>query len=210
MPAINQATLVRALLVVSLAAGLGAAKAQSFTNVPVLAAELRSEAGPGQLKAERAYLSAGAEKFSLLVPTGFLARSGDPSRLMLITTNLDRVFTLRLVQRAGTGGPAETTEGCRSLILSAHPYAKITQEFSRVGDGRRGPAFDANWIEPGGVGRSARIIFVPSRENVLEFAMVCSPEKFTAGCQALNTILATFRASDENGHLHISPLSDRL
>ena len=182
----------------------------SSTNQPVFLAELREESGIGQSVANRAYVTAGVERFSLLVPPGFRGRASDPSRMTLVTTNFDRVFCMRSAGPIPLDGQPLDPETCRRSIITAHPGAKILQEFSRTADGRSGPVFDAEWTESGGVGRRARIAFIPSRRSILEFSMLCSPDVFERGCQALNTIFATFRASDEKGELHISPLSDKL
>jgi hypothetical protein len=211
MRAINLSnTLAVLLLAAALLSAPATVRADQATNLFALKAELRQEAGLGQRIAERAYLTAGAERFSLLVPSGFLARVGDSAELMLVTTNVDRVFTLRIVGRTVSTTQELNPETYRNLIRTAHPEVNFAQEFARAADGRKGLAFDARWSERGNVPRTGRIVFIPSRESILEFAMVCSPEEFASGCQALNTILATFRASDEKGQLHISPLSDKL
>jgi hypothetical protein len=203
-------TLLAAFWAAAVISGPPTATAETTTNSYPLRAELRQEAGLGQRVAERAYLTAGTERFALLVPAGFLARVGNQAELTLVTTNLDRVFSLRIVGRKASMGEEPNSEMCRNFIRGTHPDVSFGQEFTRIGDGRRGPAFDAHWTERGNVARTARVVFIPSRESLLEFAMVCSPEQFTSGCQALNTILATFRASDDKGELHISPLSDKL
>jgi hypothetical protein len=211
MRAINSlALLMSGLAAVTLTTANAKAEDASSTNFLALRAELRQEPGPGQVPAERAYLTAGTERFSFLLPAGFRGRAGDAACLTLVTTNHDRVFTFRILQPGTAEAQPVTLEVGRGMVFRGHPGAKIAQEFSRVVDGRTGPAFDAEWIEPGGVARKARVAFIPARNSLLEFAMVCSPEKFPNGCQAMNTIFATFRASDEKGELHISPLSDRL
>ncbi len=182
----------------------------SKTNALVIQAELRQETGLGQSLAERAYITFGKEKFALLVPSGFRGHISEANRMTLVTANFDRLFALRVVEPLASEDQPLRPEGLRQRVLEAHPGARILAELSRVADGRVGPAFDVEWIEGGKVPRRARVAFIPSHDSLLEFSMVCSPEVFDTGCQALNTIFTTFRASDGKGELHISPLSDKL
>jgi hypothetical protein len=181
--------------------------AESPTNAAPATVEMRQELGAGQSVSERAYLNMGLERFALLVPHGFRGRATAAVPLMLITTNSGCVFTLRSL------GPLEDNqldpERARARVLTTYDNGQIVQEFSRAVNGRTAFLFDVSRLEQG-VPRKVRIAYLPSRQQLLQLCMSCNQDDFARGCQALNTIFATFRIGDEKGELRVSPLSDRL
>lgn len=179
------------------------------TNLPVMAAELRHEEGPGQLPADRAYVVAGTNKFAFLIPAGFKLETLNDRLVALATRDYSCQITFRLAGPLPSEGELDTNTYSATLI-EEHPGAKVINSFAAFADSRSGPAFEVEL--PGAVGswRRAEFAFIPSRAGVLEFGLICSPEKFERGRQQLSTVMLTFRASDAQGQLHIAPLSDRL
>ena len=174
---------------------------------PVLKIETRHEGGPGLMPADRVYVTCGSNHFALLLPAGFRVQSSGARSLTLLSDDSSCIFTFRPGQQLE---PSELSlERCRKALLSEHPTARITQEFALWADSRSGPAFDAAWTAAGALARLARVVFIPSTDGVLEFSMVCDPDKIEVGRRALHTILLTFRASDPNGKLQVAPLSNQ-
>jgi len=58
--------------------------------------------------------------------------------------------------------------------------------------------------------RAARVAFIPLRAGVVEFNIESSSEKFDENLPHLHYVMLTFRASDTDGKLEATPLSDRL
>jgi len=52
--------------------------------------------------------------------------------------------------------------------------------------------------------------FIPLRAGLLEFSVDSSPRNLGPSLGEFNYVMLTFRASDENGQLAATPLSDRL
>jgi len=52
--------------------------------------------------------------------------------------------------------------------------------------------------------------FIPLRAGLLEFRVDSSPKNLGASLGDFNYVMLTFRASDENGKLAATPLSDNI
>jgi hypothetical protein len=179
------------------------------TNALALSAETRHEEGPGLLPADRAYVRAGTNKFAFLVPTGLKLETWSDGRVALVSRDYSRKITFRIVGPPEPAGIEAGSESWFRRVTAQYPQAKIIKAFSAFADSCRGPAYEIAFVESASL-RRGQVAFIPCRVAVLEFSLVCSPEDFEAARQQLNTILLTFRSSDPNGELHISPLSDKL
>ncbi len=217
MQATKWATAI-ALAVVSIAthgfAGPGDLLAESNggsdTNLPSLTAIMSHEEGPGLLPTDRVYATAGTNKFSFLVPSGFTMQTWADGRVALVNRDYSCQITFRLAGRLPTDGAELNPDVWSERILAEYAGAKIGQVFSAIADGRRGPAFEFYCAGAAGSLRRAQVAFIPSWSAILEFGLICNPDKFEAARHQLNTVMLTFRASDPKGELHISPLSDKL
>ena len=184
--------------------------ASPFAESTPLSVEVKHEAGPGLLPANRAYVTAGTNKFAFLLPDGFRLDQSDPCRVALVSSDFACLLTLRIIGALPPGAEGPDAGACRKQVLTEHPGAKILEEFSRSAANRSGPAFDFRWSASTKLERHALAAFIPSQAGILEFRLVSSLEKFEASRAAFNSLLLTFRASDANGRLSIVPLSDRL
>jgi hypothetical protein len=184
--------------------------AECTTNLPTLMAQVRREEGPGLLPADRAYVTAGTNTFAFLVPPNFRMESWNDGRVALVSRDYSCQITFQL---AGPLPPERNeldSDYYSGRVLMQYPGAKIISVFSAIADSRRGPAYEIECTGTGGTSRRGQVAFIPSRFAVLEFSLVCSPARFESARRQLNTVMLTFRASDANGELHISPLSDKL
>jgi hypothetical protein len=182
----------------------------SGTNLPPLMAAVRHEEGPGLLPADRVYATAGTNRYSFLTPPGYKMEPLGVGGIALVNRDYSCQITFRLVGPPPLKDTEISPETCTERILAEHPGAKVQSTFSSIADSRRGPAFEFQCTGTAGSWCRGQTAFIPSWNAVLEFSLVCSPEKFDAARSQLNTVMLTFRASDPKGELHISPLSDKL
>jgi hypothetical protein len=180
------------------------------TNMPPVAAEMRHEEGPGLLPADRAYVIAGTNKFAFLIPPGLKLETWSQHLVALVTRDYSCQITFRLAGPLPADASEVSADVYRARLLEEFPGARILKSFSAIADSHRGPAYEADLPGSAGSWRRGLIAYIPSRTAVLEFCLNCVPEKFEAARQQLSTVMLTFRSSDENGQLHISPLSDKL
>jgi hypothetical protein len=180
------------------------------TNAPPLRVEVRHEGGPGLSAANRAYVTAGTNKFAFQLPDGFRLETADPQKVTLVSADYNSLLTWRILGPVPSETPELASAACRELLMERHPGGKIIEEFTLPSLGGRGPAFDVRWNATGGGPRDERIVFIPALAGVLEFSLVSSPEKFKTAQPELDTLLLTMRASDANGKLVVPVLSDKL
>jgi hypothetical protein len=180
------------------------------SNPAPMRVEVRLEGGPGMSPANRAYVTAGTNKFAFQMPAGFRLETADPQKVMLVSGDFNCLLTWQILGPVPTGSPDLDPASYRELLLERHPGGKIVEEFNLPALGRRGPAFDLRWNAKGGAPRYERVVFIPALAGVLEFSLVGSPEKFKAAQPDFDLLLSSFRASDANGKLVVPVLSNRL
>jgi hypothetical protein len=180
------------------------------SNPPPMRVEVRYEGGPGLSPANRAYVTAGTNKFAFQMPAGFRLESADPQKVTLVNADYNCLLSWRILGPVPPESPGLDPASYRELLLERHPGGKIIEEFTLPALGRRGPAFDLRWNAKGGAPRYERDVFIPALAGVLEFSLVGSPEKFKAAQPEFHLLLLSFRASDANGKLVVPMLSDKL
>jgi hypothetical protein len=180
------------------------------SNPPPFRAEIRHEGGPGLMPADRAYITAGTNKFAFLIPAGFRVQTTDSQQVTLVSHDYNCLLTWRLLGPV----PPETSElepaPYRALLLSRHPGGKIVEEFTLPALGRQGPAFDFRWNAAGARANRELVVFVPALAGVMEFSLLSSPEKFDTARSEFDLLRLSFRASDANGKLVVPIISDKL
>jgi hypothetical protein len=180
----------------------------SRTNPPLVLVKVLSEGGP-DIAAQRAYVSAGTNKFAFLVPSGFRLDSSQDNCTVMHSEDYSSTLTLRMVDPLLISGQELGPALGTKLILREHPNAAFLQNFSLSAANRAGPALDFHWLELGAL-KYGRAVFIPWKDYVLEFALATDTDQFVANQRLLNTLLLTFRAADAAGRLEIAPLSDKL
>jgi hypothetical protein len=178
-------------------------------SAPRMRVNVEHQGGPGQISCTRVYLTAGAEKFAFLVPEGFGIDTSAPDKVTLSHVGVGNVS----VQFVGTG--AEETKETqlavyRQSLAREYPGLKIREEFSLTAAGQAGPAFDLSWLSSGGLQRSARVAFIPLKTGLVEFSLQSNPGNFEQALTHLHFVMLTFRASDKQGKLEATPLSQNL
>jgi len=179
------------------------------TNQPPITVTLKSQGGPGQIPATRAYITAGTNKFAFLVPDEFKLAGCDPQKVTLMKYDGSCLINVRVIgSRPPADKPFDTT-AARPLVFEEHRDATITSEFAMYAGGVGGPAFEINW-GIGALTRASRVGFIPLRAGLVEFSVDSSPKNLGPSLGDFNYVLLTFRASDENGKLAATPISDQI
>jgi hypothetical protein len=179
------------------------------TNQPPITVALKFEGGPGQISTTRAYITAGTNKFAFLVPDEFKLAGCDPQKVTLMKNDGSCLINVRVIaSRAATDKPFDAA-AARTLLNAEHPDATIMSEFGMYAEGVGGPAFEINW-GVGALSRASRVGFIPLRAGLVEFSVDSSPKNLAPSLGDFNYVLLTFRASDENGKLAATPLSDQI
>jgi len=179
------------------------------SQTPALVAEVRTESGPRIATVRRAYLTAGTNRFAFVVPDGFRLDASEPEKIRLVSPDYHCLCTIRLL----CGLPeaqAPAAQACRQLLLSEHPEAIVLSEFALNAADRYGPAFDLRWNAKGGMLRTERAAFIPSRAGVFEFSAVGSPTNLTETQTMLSQVMLSLSTSGPDGKLVVHPLSNRL
>jgi len=181
----------------------------SLTNAFALSAETRHEEGPGLLPADRAYLRAGTNRFSFLIPAGWKLETWSDGRAAVVTRDYGCRISFGLARPPLPEGVELNPDACAQWMLAEYPQATIVKQFPAMAESQRGLAYE---IQLSGTSTANRgeIAFIPSRPAILEFSLICSPDHFENARRQLHTLMLTFRASDRRGELRISPLSDKL
>jgi hypothetical protein len=179
------------------------------TNQAPISVALKFEGGPGQISTTRAYITAGTNKFAFLVPDEFKLAGCDPQRVTLMKNDGSCLINVRVIgSKPPSDKPFDTT-AARPLVYEEHQDATIVSEFGMYAGGVGGPAFEINW-GIGALSRVSRVGFIPLRAGLVEFSVDSSPKNLGPSLGDFNYVLMTFRASDENGKLAATPLSDQI
>jgi hypothetical protein len=218
MQGIRVYTVVCALLIPGMAFGAEALRAEAdstatknanSTNQPPISVALKFEGGPGQIPTTRAYITAGTNKFAFLVPDEFKLASSDPQRVILMRGDGSCLISVRVIGAKPASDKPFDVAAAKVLVNEEHPDALITSELGMFVEGVSGPAFEIQW-GAGALTRASRVGFIPLRAGLLEFSVDSSPKNLGPSLGDFNYVILTFRASDENGKLAATPLSDRL
>jgi len=185
------------------------AKDANPTNQPPISVAVKFEGGPGQISTSRAYITAGTNKFAFLVPSEYKLTCADSQKVTLMKGDGSCLISVRVIGSFVGASKAFDGAAARELVLEEHPDATITTEFGMSAANASGPAFEIRWGS-GAVARASRVGFVPLRAGVIEFSLDASLNNLGPSLGDLNYLVVTFRASDENGKLEATPLSDKL
>jgi hypothetical protein len=179
----------------------------SGTNqAPGLAVTLQPGELVGHEQVIRQLIRSGTNEFMFVVPEGL--RSQTPSEGIIVLTSKDMGYylSIRIV------GPAPAKPGLkealRERIASEYPQVSSLEEFTTTVADREGPGFQLRQELPKVGGRLIRILWVPFKAGVLEFALNVDTKKASAGQAALDMILLTFR-SNERGKIEVVNRSER-
>lgn len=179
------------------------------TAAPLLQVCTTNEFVPSLPPVLRVYVTAGTNRFALLVPPGFRMNDTTGDRVSLVNPDYTCFLTFRIAGQLPEDGADLDADAYKQRVLFEHPGGIIKQQLSVVAGGRRGIAFDVQWAGPEAVPRTERVAYVPTEAWVAQFSLLANTKKFPSGQVGFDSLLLTFRAS-EGGKLEIARLSDKL
>jgi hypothetical protein len=211
MQAIKTITLVVSVMLAPCLRGQPLPATEPSTNfVPTalnLQAKVELEAGPGFLPANRAYLTAGTNRFAFLVPSGFALRVLGGQRLHLFTGDYRCLLAVQFLESASLDTKGLASETSLSRIVERFPHATILGETQPTVCGRLGVGYDFEWMDQGELPRRTRVVLVDTSAGIMELSLTCSPDAYGIAQRAFNTLVITLVASDPAGKLEVMPLS---
>lgn len=173
---------------------IGVEAERGVTNQPALKVDVRRNIEGTFIPYRYAFVTAGAEKHTFLVPESYRVDTSDPTRIKLASQDFSAMITLGLV--GGFPPGAKMSEGVlRERVLANYSEATINLEQSINALGQFAPAVDFTWKADSSITRKTRIICVPTASGLMEFNLTASPEKFDACLPELNLVMLTFRSS---------------
>jgi hypothetical protein len=179
------------------------------TNQLAITVALKLEGGPGLVPTTRAYITVGTNKFAFLVPDEFKMAGCDAQKVTLMKGDGSCLISVRVTGSKPPSDKPFDCAGARGLVYEEHRDATIASEYAMFAGGVGGPAFEINW-GVGALSRVSRVGFIPLRTVIVEFSVDSSAKNLGPSLGDFNYVLLTFRASDENGKLAATPLSDQI
>ncbi len=196
----------RLLLVALLSYGYSGRAAEeddvsAVTNQPALKVDVRANVEGAFMPYRYAFVTAGSDKYTFLVPDRYRVDPSDPASVKLISPDCS-CFIVIGVRGAGVLPRGHMTPESLRAYVSDH-YFDVTIKGDEVvsAGGNSAPALDFNWKAVAGITRSTRTAFIPTANGTLEFTLTTSPEQFPEGLNQLNLVMLTFRTSS-NGRFN--------
>lgn len=166
---------------------------EAAPNRPVLKVDVRRDVETNYVPYRCAFITAGQEKFTFLVPEGYRVDTSDAAKVKLASPDFSGLIVLGI----SSGFPAGTkleAETLRAWVVTNYSEVTIRGEKVVGANGQTGPALDFIWKTDSGVTRLTRTSFLPTAAGLMEFTVTASPEKFEASLHELNLVMLTFRS----------------
>jgi hypothetical protein len=155
--------------------------------------------GEGQVV--RGSFSLGTNEFMFVLPEDVRVQQQSTGTITL--TSRDRRYFLSIRNVGAETANAELKDALQKWIAGEYPHAGSLEEFSTTVADRTGAGFQLRYKVPGIDTRLVRIIWVPFKAGVLEFALNTDINLASAAQGAMDAILLTFR-SNERGKIEIT------
>jgi hypothetical protein len=192
------------------AAGLVAQTTNGFilkTNqTPGLAVTFQPGEFVGHEQVIREVIRSGTNEFMFVVPDGLRTETAPDGMIALIAQDMSFYVSLQIV--APPPANPELKEVLRERIASQYAQVSSLGEFTATVADREGTGFQLRQELPKVGRRLIRILWVPFKAGVLEFALNADNNNASAGQGAFDMILQTFR-SNERGRIEIVRRSDK-
>lgn len=164
------------------------------TNQLTLTVDVRQNIEGTFVPYRYAFVTAGPEKYTFLVPETYRVDTSDPAKLKLASADYSVMITLGLVGDLAVGTKLDAAS-LQARVLAKYAEVAINAEQTSGANGQTVPALDFTWKAPGDVTRKSRTTYVPVAGGLMEFTLTASPDKFEASLTELNLVLLTFRTS---------------
>lgn len=157
----------------------------------------------------RAFLSAGTNQMTFVVPREFRIETATGRQLSIGNSSNDCLILVRFLGPQDVEQGGSSLEDCRQLMLKDHPGASIAGEFTRPVAGFDSWGFELDWSTRGRADQKVCAVAVPSPAGLWVFELIAAPKDFQERFYNYNFLLLTTVAGS-NGRLEYSPLSDKL
>ena len=175
-------------------------------QAPELAVTIQPGELVGHQQVMRELLRSGTNEFMFVVPEGLRTETAPDGMIMLITGDMSYYLSLRVVAPPPAG--LDLKEALRKRIANQYAQVSNLQEFTTTVADREGTGFQLRQELPKVGRRLIRILWVPFKAGVLEFALNANNNNASAGQEAFDMIVLTFR-SNERGRIEIVRHSDK-
>jgi hypothetical protein len=149
----------------------GKANAQETNAVPTLKAVNIVERVPNGGTAVRCFITARANKFSLVVPHQFTAQPDPQNKKIYVGRPLDQYLMTIEVTEQVQPGAASSADVLEKKIRGDYPNAEIAGQSATSVDEQSGQVFDLRW-KNNGRGMGARVVCVPFPTAIVELKLV--------------------------------------
>lgn len=163
------------------------------TNSVALKVDVRRNVEGTHMPYRFAFVTAGTEKFTFLIPEDYRVDTSDPSKVKLASAD----YSVMIVVGVSGGMPAGTkmtAEALQARVLSSYPETVIKRDLTVAANEQSAPALDFTWKAQTGITRMTRTTFIPTTAGLMEFTLTASPDKFEASLRELNLVMLTFRS----------------
>lgn len=165
------------------------------TNQPAaLSVDVRRNVEGTYVPYRYAFVTAGSEKYTFLVPEAYRVDTSDPTKVKLASADFSGMIIMGLVS-GSSGGEKMSAEALQAKVMASYPEATINGQQTTCANGQAVPALDFSWKSHTGVTRKSRTTYVPVTGGLMEFTLSASPDSFETSLQQLNLVLMTFRTS---------------
>lgn len=175
----------------------------NYSALPVNVSLVRQES-LRRVTAPRVLVAAGTNKFYFPLLDGYRMRSDTAQgKVLLVKTNEAWILTLRVLKPLGQGVIVDSTP-YQQFLSSQYPGAIIREEISATAANHLGSAFDLQWKVYAGTTATARVAFIPSDAEILEFSVLTTSDHFPPALTDFNKLLMSFRVATD-GKIIIRP-----
>lgn len=182
-----------ALPAISSLAQTNETEALTATNLPALSVNVRRDVADTYVPYRYAFVSAGQEKYTFLVPEGYRVDTSNPTKIKLASPDFSSLITLAIGTSGLPAGAKMESEALQTYIFARHPKVTVKGTPAVGANGESAAALDYVWQTDEGIKRSARTAFIPTTSGLMEFTLSASPDQFDAALGQLNLIMLTFR-----------------
>ena len=154
----------------------------------------------------RQFIRSGTNQFVFVVPDGLRTQTAPDGSILLTAGDMSYHVCLRIA--APLAANPEIREALQERIAGKYAGATSLEGFTVSVADREGTGFQLRQELPEVGNRLVRILWVPFKAGVMEFALNADAKNATAGRAALDMVLLTFR-SNERGRLEIVERSDK-
>jgi hypothetical protein len=163
------------------------------TNSPALTVDVHRNVEGTFTPYRIAFVTAGTDKFTFLMPEGYRLDTSNPSRVRLASPDFSGLISIGLASEFPLGVRMDA-DTLRTQVMTNYSDATIRATTTVCANGQTAPAIDFLWKADSGLTRLTRTTFIPTTGGLMEFTLTASPEKFEASLHELNLIMLTFRS----------------